>query len=190
MERLICLRNNSELQRESPDATVNHPGCFVAHILQLLTPLLLGIVLWYMNDIVIYSKWNKKERKMDQMLYAGLAKYESSRSLADASAVSKLSPYIHFGQVSARQVLAVVGAHGGKQASKTFWRRLVWRDLAYWQLFHWPNMSTTPIRSYEGQVNGSDYPNKKQKFCQMHDQRITSCSSRPVQIEHTLQQTS
>lgn len=30
---------------------------------------------------------------------AGLAKYEGSRNLADASAVSKLSPYIHFGQV-------------------------------------------------------------------------------------------
>ena len=29
---------------------------------------------------------------------AGLAKYEGSRNLADASAVSKLSPYIHFGQ--------------------------------------------------------------------------------------------
>ena len=84
---------------------------------------------------------------------AGLAKYEGSRNLADASAVSKLSPYIHFGQVSARQVLSVVGAHGGKQASKTFWRRLVWRDLAYWQLYHWPNMSTHPIRAfYEGQA--------------------------------------
>lgn len=84
---------------------------------------------------------------------AGLAKYEGSRNLADASAVSKLSPYIHFGQVSARQVLSVVSAHGGKQASKTFWRRLVWRDLAYWQLFHWPDMATHPIRaSYKGQV--------------------------------------
>lgn len=34
-----------------------------------------------------------------QVCRAGLAKYEASRNLADASAVSKLSPYIHFGQV-------------------------------------------------------------------------------------------
>lgn len=55
--------------------------------------------------------------------------------------------------MSARQVLAVVGAHGGKEASKTFWRRLVWRDLAYWQLHHWPEMASKPIRAfYEGQV--------------------------------------
>lgn len=56
-------------------------------------------------------------------------------------------------QVSARQVLAVVGDHGGKQASKTFWRRLIWRDLAYWQLHHWPDMSTRPMRvHYAAQV--------------------------------------
>jgi deoxyribodipyrimidine photolyase len=32
--------------------------------------------------------------------------------------------------------------------SKTFYRRLVWRDLAYWQLFHWPDMATEPIRRH------------------------------------------
>lgn len=30
--------------------------------------------------------------------------------------------------------------------SKTFFRRLVWRDLAYWQLYHWPTMAVEPIR--------------------------------------------
>lgn len=30
--------------------------------------------------------------------------------------------------------------------SKTFWHRLLWRDLAYWQLYHWPTMPTEPIR--------------------------------------------
>ena len=84
-------------------------------------------------------------------------KYEGDRSKADGSAVSRLSPYVHFGQVSAREVLDVVGKHGGKSASKTFWRRLVWRDLAYWQLHHWPDMSTKPIRAfYEGQVRHED----------------------------------
>ena len=43
---------------------------------------------------------------------------------------------------------------GGRQISKTFWRRLTWRDLAYWQLHHFPDMSTQPIRShYADQVS-------------------------------------
>ena len=31
-------------------------------------------------------------------------------------------------------MLAELAAAGGAAASKTFWRRLVWRDLAYWQV--------------------------------------------------------
>ena len=42
---------------------------------------------------------------------------------------------------------------GGKKLSKTFSRRIIWRDLAYWQLHHWPCMAVKPIRHhYEGQV--------------------------------------
>lgn len=32
--------------------------------------------------------------------------------------------------------------------SKHFSRRLIWRDLAYWQLFHWPNMASEPVRAH------------------------------------------
>lgn len=42
---------------------------------------------------------------------------------------------------------------GGVGVSKTFMRRLVWRDLAYWQLHHWRHMPLHPIRRhYAGQV--------------------------------------
>ena len=45
---------------------------------------------------------------------------------------------------------------GGKKLSKTFSRRIIWRDLAYWQLHHWPQMPVKPIRQpYEGQVRFS-----------------------------------
>ncbi len=37
-------------------------------------------------------------------------------------------------------------SEGEKDAGKTFSRRLVWRDLAYWQMFHWPSMCSQPIR--------------------------------------------
>lgn len=82
-----------------------------------------------------------------------LAKYESSRALARGDAVSKLSPYLHFGQISPRMVMSRLAAAGAKTVSKTFWRRLVWRDLAYWQLYHWPEMPTRSIRpAYEEQA--------------------------------------
>jgi deoxyribodipyrimidine photolyase len=84
---------------------------------------------------------------------AGFRNYEASRQFADARAVSRLSPFLHFGQLSPRLVIAEARKRGGMAMSKTFMRRLVWRDLAYWQLHHWPTMPLHPIRKhYSGQV--------------------------------------
>ncbi len=84
---------------------------------------------------------------------AGFRNYEAARQFADARAVSRLSPFLHFGQLSPRLVIAEARKRGGMSMSKTFMRRLVWRDLSYWQLHHWPAMALHPIREhYGGQV--------------------------------------
>ena len=77
-----------------------------------------------------------------------MARYENARGMADARAVSKLSPYLHFGQLSARGMMAMLRKANCAKVSKTFYRRLVWRDLAYWQLHHWPDMATVGIRAF------------------------------------------
>jgi deoxyribodipyrimidine photo-lyase len=91
-------------------------------------------------------------QQLERFLATGLSSYESERGRATGVAVSRLSPYIHFGQISPRLVMVRLHAVGGRAVSKTFWRRLVWRDLAYWQLYHWPDMPTRSIRAtYEDQ---------------------------------------
>lgn len=90
---------------------------------------------------------------LEEFITHKLAIYESSRALARGDAVSRLSPYLHFGQISPRTVMSRLAAAGARNISKTFWRRLVWRDLAYWQLHHWPHMTTRSIRpGYNEQV--------------------------------------
>ena len=75
------------------------------------------------------------------------ARYERDRSRADSrEAVSRLSPYLRLGIISPRRVRAGVEAAGGFRVSKTAYRRLYWRDLAYWQLHHWPALSAAPLR--------------------------------------------
>jgi len=78
----------------------------------------------------------------------GFASYEARRHLADGSGVARISPYLHFGQLSPRHCAAAVARAGGKAVSKTFWRRLVWRDLAFWQLHHFVDMHVRPIRPH------------------------------------------
>lgn len=122
----------------------------------------------------------------------GLQRYEADRGYADGRCVSRLSPFLHWGQLSPRLMQDRLARAGGKQvrcvmhkenaawarqqcrvhaavpnlnekppprptstsqASKTFWRRLLWRDLAYWQLHHFPTMAARPIRpQYAAQV--------------------------------------
>ena len=84
---------------------------------------------------------------LERFVHTGLPQYEAQRGLADGRAVSRLSPYLRWGQLSPRLVRARLAAANCRAVSKTFWRRLVWRDLAYWQLWHWPGMAVAPIRS-------------------------------------------
>lgn len=85
---------------------------------------------------------------------AGLRAYEKSRSRADLTAggqstVSRLSPYLRTGQVSPRALHDAWRAQGlPKAVTKTFGRRLYWRDLAYWLLRTFPHMLERPIRPH------------------------------------------
>jgi deoxyribodipyrimidine photolyase len=96
----------------------------------------------------------------------GLSKYESDRHLADASAVARISPYLRYGMLSCRTVYWEASAKNAKEVATTFWRRLVWRDLAYWQLRLFPDMAEQPIRDhYAGQKWNTD-KNALNRWCQ------------------------
>jgi deoxyribodipyrimidine photolyase len=86
-------------------------------------------------------------QRLDEFMAAQLSHYEATRQRADGGGVSKLSPYLHFGQLSVRSVAAALATAGGARVSKTFAHRLAWRDLAYWQLHHFPAITHAPLRA-------------------------------------------
>lgn len=104
----------------------------------------------------IRESWVITEQSaLDQMyeyVCAKLQYYEDSRSRADVLYVSKLSPYLRWGQLSPRALYYAVKESGlRKEALKTFGRRLFWRDLSYFQLHTFPDMTHVSIRRhYEG----------------------------------------
>lgn len=51
-------------------------------------------------------------RQMSVFLDAGFPRYEAARQFADARAVSRLSPYLHFGQLSANVLAAEARRRG------------------------------------------------------------------------------
>lgn len=99
----------------------------------------------------LLKHWSYGEEKavklMNDFLRSKFSRYEKDRSLADSrNTSSKLSPNLRFGVLSTRLFYKKMLERGGYKMSKVACRRLVWRDLAYFQLFLWPKMNHQPIR--------------------------------------------
>mmetsp|Transcript_38682 Transcript_38682/g.50970 ORF Transcript_38682/g.50970 Transcript_38682/m.50970 type:complete len:434 (+) Transcript_38682:282-1583(+) len=99
----------------------------------------------------ILETWDISEKGalnlLDRFLTQRLKHYEAKRSRADLNPNSQLSPYLRFGNLSPRSL------HWGwlklglpKEITKTFGRRLYWRDLAYYHLHCFPQMMELPVR--------------------------------------------
>jgi len=74
----------------------------------------------------------------------GLAGYAADRDLLAAGGASRLSPYFHFGCLSA---LAVTAELAGRPGSADFIRQLAWRDFFHQLLAAWPEAAWRDFRS-------------------------------------------
>jgi len=82
-----------------------------------------------------------------------LAAYSEARDLPAEAGTSRLSPHLHFGEISPRQVWHAVqqatmenDAPGLVQGAETFLRELGWREFAYHLLHHFPHTPDKPLR--------------------------------------------
>jgi deoxyribodipyrimidine photo-lyase len=78
-----------------------------------------------------------------------LTNYASDRDRPDRLGTSRLSPHLHFGEVSPRQVwialheAATSAAH--VSGADVFARELLWREFAHHVLHHFPHTATQPL---------------------------------------------
>ena len=81
---------------------------------------------------------------------SGFRRYETERSRADKElATSRLSVHLRLGTLSPNELHWRAQDHPmDNYDKKTFSRRLIWRDLAYYQLRCFPNMSKMAIRAH------------------------------------------
>ncbi|KAK2894463.1 hypothetical protein Q8A67_011692 [Cirrhinus molitorella] len=100
---------------------------------------------WAVN---IRKSWDFSEEgaqaHLEAFLQDGVYRYEKESSRADAPNTSSLSPYLHFGQLSARSLLW--DARRARCRPPKFQRKLAWRDLAYWQLCLFPDLPWESLR--------------------------------------------
>lgn len=72
-----------------------------------------------------------------------VASYARHRDFPAEEGVSRLSPHLHFGEVSPRTVWYVLE---GMPGADTFLRQLVWREFAHHLLVHFPATPSEPLR--------------------------------------------
>ena len=94
--------------------------------------------------------WTPGERGARALLeeFAGARAegYAEGRDRPDAPGTSRLSPHLHFGEVSPRQVWRAVRTACGNRA-EPYLRQLVWREFAHHLLHHFPRTADEPLRA-------------------------------------------
>ena len=79
-----------------------------------------------------------------------LASYAKTRDRPDRDGTSALSPHLHFGELSVRQVWHALAQGGAKVRDSTFAAELLWREFAHHLIYHFPHTVTQPLdRSFE-----------------------------------------
>jgi deoxyribodipyrimidine photo-lyase len=83
-----------------------------------------------------------------------LGKYAERRNRPDLEGTSRLSPHLHFGEISPRQVWAAVGrrqrnslAVSSGRAGQAFLGEIGWREFAGHLLQHFPATAEQPLRA-------------------------------------------
>jgi deoxyribodipyrimidine photo-lyase len=91
-------------------------------------------------------------RQLSQFSDEALADYIRSRDRPDAVGTARLSPHLHFGEITPRQIWYALNDGKRKKAPSSAAPRekllaeLGWREFAHHVLFHFPHTSERPLR--------------------------------------------
>ena len=98
--------------------------------------------------------WSPGERgaqqKLDSFLAKAIIEYKEDRNFPDRIGTSQLSPHLHFGEISPRQIEWTLRQSGLQMESSgvaTFLSELGWREFAHHILYHFPDTTNQPLRA-------------------------------------------
>jgi deoxyribodipyrimidine photo-lyase len=87
------------------------------------------------------------QHQLGQFVATAITRYGDRRDRPALAGTSRLSPYLHHGELSPRQVWhAVLAADPGARGGK-FLAELGWREFSYHLLHHFPHTTDEPLRS-------------------------------------------
>lgn len=92
-------------------------------------------------------------KSLAQFLRRALSDYPAGRDIPSDRGTSRLSPYLHFGEISPRRLWHEVLKHSAKnrgkperRAAEVYLRQLGWREFSKHLLYHFPHTAEMPLR--------------------------------------------
>jgi deoxyribodipyrimidine photo-lyase len=96
------------------------------------------------------AAWRPGEAGARALLEAFLAgpvgDYDTARNLPGIAGTSRLSPHVHFGEISPRYVWQRARAAGAGKGAEVFLKELLWREFAINLLWQHEDLAAVPIR--------------------------------------------
>jgi deoxyribodipyrimidine photo-lyase len=116
---------------------------------------LLSKTKWYMQ---MEETWETGEKaayeKLENFLHDGLVDYKEGRNFPIKQKISRLSPHLHFGEISPHQVWWAAETKGRLTAPNNdvehFLSEMVWREFSYYLLYHFP---TLPRKNFQAKFD-------------------------------------
>ncbi len=107
-------------------------------------------------DAGIRHAWQAGEAaargRAEQFVEDALAEYQAARDRPDVDGTSRLSPSLHFGEISprrlwqrVREATRVNESQAFRRGAEGFLRQLVWREFAHHLLYHFPQTAAEPL---------------------------------------------
>jgi len=105
----------------------------------------LGLLPHIRWDKQLEPHWHSGEkgaqRALQKFLKTGIKGYKEGRNFPAREHVSRLSPYLHSGEISPHAVWHAAKALGNSDDVQAFCRELAWREFSYYQLYHFPALA-------------------------------------------------
>ncbi len=115
----------------------------------------------------LIAHWQVGEEGARNRLYDfiehGLFHYKEGRDVPGKAYVSRLSPHLHFGEISPHQAWHAVQMRGEDANVEHFCRELGWREFSYHLLYHHPHLPKEPLQE------------RFQHFAWHEDSKVLAC---------------
>lgn len=105
----------------------------------------------------LHAYWSPGElsalEKLDYFVDNVIKNYATQREFPASNGTSSLSPHLHFGEISPRQVITVlvplIEIQDGQiaNAAEAFMRQIIWREFARYILWHYPQTATQSMNA-------------------------------------------